>query len=103
MASSSDNRARVQIFILGHYNPTFGDIRALRGLWNDIGVVVNHQALFADFDWGKEQLSVSNFKKLKRLPAPLPLILVKVLTLVVPFNHCSYLRYSSCFITCSSR
>ena len=59
MASSSDNRARVQISILGHYLPTFGDIRALRGLWKDIGVVVNHQALFADFNWGKERLSVS--------------------------------------------
>ena len=59
MASSSDNRARVQISILGHYLPTFGDIRALRGLWKDIGVVVNHQALFKDFNWGKERLSVS--------------------------------------------
>ena len=103
MASSSDNRARVQISILGHYNPTFGDIRALRGLWNDIGVVVNHQALFADFDWGEEQLSVSILLKLKSLPAPLPLILVKILTLVVPLNNCSYLRYSSSFIICSSR
>ena len=59
MASSSDKKARVQISILGHYLPTFGDIRALRGLWKDIGVGVNHQALFADFNWGKERLSVS--------------------------------------------
>ena len=53
MASSSDNRARVQISILGHYLPTFGDIRALRRLWKDIGVVVNHQELFTDFSWVK--------------------------------------------------
>ena len=33
MTSSSDNRARVQMSILGHYIPTFGDLRALRGLW----------------------------------------------------------------------
>ena len=59
MTSSPDNRARVTISILGHYLPTFGDIRALRGLWKDIGVVVNHQALFKDFNWGKERLSVS--------------------------------------------
>ena len=60
MASSSDNRARIQIFILGHYLPTFGDIRALRRLRKDIGVVVNHQALFTDFNLGKERLSVGN-------------------------------------------
>ena len=60
VASSSDNRARVQISILGHYLPTFGDIRALRRLLKDIGVVVNHQALFTDFNWGKERLSVGN-------------------------------------------
>ena len=60
MASSSDNRARVQISILGHYLPTFGDIRAFRRLWKGIGVVVNHQALFTDFNWGKERLSVGN-------------------------------------------
>ena len=59
MTSSSSNRARVQISVLGHYIPTFGDISALRVLWKDIGVVVNHQALFADFNWGKERITVS--------------------------------------------
>ena len=59
MTSSSSNRARVQISVLAHYIPTFGDIRALRVLWKDIGVVVNHQALFADFNWGKERITVS--------------------------------------------
>ena len=59
MASSADNRAGVRISILGPYLPTFGDIRALRRLWKDIGVVVNHQALFTDFNRGKERVSVS--------------------------------------------
>ena len=54
MASSSGNGARVQISILGHYLPTFGDIRALRGFWEDIGVVVNHHTLFADLNWGQK-------------------------------------------------
>ena len=57
MASSSGDRARVQISVLGHYLlPSFEDIRALRGLWKNIGVVVNHQVLFADFNWGKNEL-----------------------------------------------
>ena len=60
MASSSENRVRVQISILGHALPTFGNLGTLRELWKDIGVVVNHQSLFTDFNWGKERLSVSN-------------------------------------------
>ena len=59
MTSSSENRARVQVSILGHYLRTHGDISALRNLWSDVGVVVNHQALFTDFDWSRERLSVS--------------------------------------------
>ena len=62
MTSSSENRVRVQISILGHFLPNFDDIRSLRSLWKDIGVVVNHQALFSDFNWGKERLSVSLHK-----------------------------------------
>ena len=60
MASSSENRVRVQISILGHALPTFGNLGTLRELWKDIGVVVNHQSLFTDFNWGKERLSVSS-------------------------------------------
>ena len=59
MTSSSENRAMVQVSVLGHYLRTHGDISALRNLWRDIGVVVNHQALFTDFNWSKERLSVS--------------------------------------------
>ena len=60
MASSSENRVRVQISILGHASPTFGNLGTLRELWKDIGVVINHQSLFTDFNWGKERLSVNN-------------------------------------------
>ena len=59
MASSSENRAKVQVSVFGHYLRAYGDISALRNLWRDIGVVVNHQSLFTDFDWSKERLSVS--------------------------------------------
>ena len=58
MTSSSKSRVRVQISILGHFLPAFGNIGCLRSLWRDVGVVVNHQALFADFNWGKESLTV---------------------------------------------
>ena len=59
MTSSSDNRVRVQISILGHFLLAFGNVGSLRSLWRDIGVAVNHQSLFADFNWGKERLTVS--------------------------------------------
>ena len=60
MTSSSENRVRVQISNLGHFLPSVGDLGLLRGLWKDVGVVVNHQALFSDFNWGKERLAVSS-------------------------------------------
>ena len=65
MTSSSDNRVRVQISVLGHFLPSIGDLGLLRRLWKDVGVVVNHQALFSDFNWGKERLSVCNFTMIK--------------------------------------
>ena len=65
MTSSSDNRVRVQISVLGHFLPSIGDLGLLRRLWKDVGVVVNHQALFSDFIWGKESLSVSSFTMIK--------------------------------------
>ena len=60
MSSSSENRARIQISVLGRFIPTYGDIDVLRGFWRDIGVVVNHQSLFTDFNWTKERLTVSS-------------------------------------------
>ena len=59
MASSPQNRARIQFSILGHYLPLSGDISVLRTLWQHTGTVVNHQALFADIDWSTAKLSVS--------------------------------------------
>ena len=59
MSSSSENRARVQISVLGRFLPSYGDIDNLRNFWRDIGVVVNHQSLFTDFNWTKERLTVS--------------------------------------------
>ena len=43
MASSPQNRARIQISILGHYLPLSGDISVLRTLWQHTGTVVYHQ------------------------------------------------------------
>ena len=59
MASSSDNRARIQLSVLARFLPHYGDLEVLKAFWNDVGVIVNHQALFADFNWSRERLSVS--------------------------------------------
>ena len=59
MPSSSENRARIQISVPGRFHPTYGDFDVLRNFWRDIGVVMNHQALFTDFNWTKERLTVS--------------------------------------------
>ena len=58
MSSSSENRARVQISVLGRFLPSYGDIDVLRNFWRDIGVIVNHQPLFTEFNWTKERLTV---------------------------------------------
>ena len=50
MASSSENRVKIQVPVLGNYLPTYGDISALRKFWRDIGVGVNHQTLLTDLD-----------------------------------------------------
>ena len=60
MSSSSENRARIQISVLGRFLPTYGEIDILSSLWRDIGVVVNNQSLFTDFNWNKERLTVSS-------------------------------------------
>ena len=59
MSASSDNRPRIQISVLCEFLPQHGDLDVLRNIWTDVGVVVNHQPLFMDFEWTKEILSVS--------------------------------------------
>ena len=61
MSSSSENRASVQISVLGRFLPHYGDIDVLRAFWRDVGVVVSHQSLFTDFNWTKERLTVSPY------------------------------------------
>ena len=58
MSSSSDDRARVQLSVLAKVFPSNGDLEVLKSFWSDVGVIVNHQTLFIDFNWGKERLSV---------------------------------------------
>ena len=60
MSSSSENRARVQLSVVAKFLPTHGDLEVLKSFWSDVGVIVNHQSLFMDFNWGKERISVSN-------------------------------------------
>ena len=60
MSSSSDNRARIQLSVLAKFLPTHGDLEVLKAFWSDVGVIVNHQSLFTDFNWGKERISVSS-------------------------------------------
>ena len=62
MSSSSDIRAMVQLSILAEFLPSNGGLKLLKSFWKDVGIDVNHQALFTDFNWGRERLSVnSNF------------------------------------------
>ena len=56
---SSENQARVQITVLGQFVTSYRDIDTLRGFWRGIGVLVNRQSLFTDFNWNKELLAVS--------------------------------------------
>ena len=60
MSSSSDNRARIQLSVLAKFLPTHGDLEVLKAFWSDVGVIVNHQSLFTDFNWGRERISVSS-------------------------------------------
>ena len=60
MASSPQNRARLQISVLGCFLPLSGDVQVLRGLWQQIGIALNHQAITSDIDWSTTRLSVSS-------------------------------------------
>ena len=60
MSSSSENRDRIQISVLGRFLPAYVDIDILRSFWRDFGVVVHHQSLLTDFNWTKARLTVSN-------------------------------------------
>ena len=60
MSSSPQNLAKTQISILAYFLALSGDIQVLRTMWQQIGVVVNHQALFSDVDWSTTRLSVSS-------------------------------------------
>ena len=53
MSSSSD-----RLSVLAKVFPSNGDLEVLKSFWSDVGVIVNHQTLFIDFNWGKERLSV---------------------------------------------
>ena len=67
MTSSSGDWAKDQISILCRFLTHYGDIDVLKGFWSDVGVIVNHQALFTDFDWSRERLSVSIFTLLRHV------------------------------------
>ena len=60
MAPSPQNRAKIQISVLGRFLPLSGDIQVLRSLWQQVGAAVNHQAIFSDIDWSTTRLSVSS-------------------------------------------
>ena len=97
MSSSSSNRARVQLSVLAKFLPSSGDIEVLKSFWSDVGVIVNHQSLFTDFNWGKERLSVS-FKFLIEESFNVG---VMILGSQIPIN--SGVFCFSCYsITCSS-
>ena len=88
MSSSSDNRVQVQLSGLGKFLPINGDLEVLKSYSSDVGVIVVHQALFTDFNWGKTFDSRYTF-----------VVLLGPLILRVPPWKCHLFRYYS--ITCS--
>ena len=54
-----DSRAKTQLCIIADFIQHQGDILLLRNLWSRIGSYTNHQAVFCDFDWSEERLTVS--------------------------------------------
>ena len=92
MASSSDSRARIQLSVLGRFLPSYGDREVLKLFWSDVGVIVNHQALFTDFNWSKERLTVSKLLLFLRssllcFPRWYPVVTVFVFLFQVLFHH----------------
>ena len=61
VGSLSDEKIRVQLSVFLKYLPVSGNLSFLRGFWDDIGTVTNHQTAFIDYDWGTERLSVSSY------------------------------------------
>ena len=57
---TAESRAKTQLFLVGDFAETQGDMMVLRNLWSQMGSFTNHQATATDFDWGKERLTVSN-------------------------------------------
>ena len=44
--TSSDDKVRAQICVLGSFLPVFGNISVLRGFWGSLGTVMDHKLSF---------------------------------------------------------
>ena len=74
-----------------------GNLKLLRSFWNDVGVVVNHQTLYTDFNWGRERLSF------KFLPSISVSLLMPSTSKTVGVVLILIVSFRSCFTTCSLR
>ena len=65
VATTPDNKVRVQTCLLGSFLPcsVFSNISAFRGFWDKLESAMGHETSFLGFDWGKERLSVSIYFK----------------------------------------
>ena len=56
-----ESRMKTQLCVIADFVQHQGDLLLLRTLWSRIGSFTNYQAMFCDFDWSEERISVSTF------------------------------------------
>ena len=64
---TEDQRASVQIALVGSFVPYNGNISLLQTLWSRVVEYMNHKEQFSPFDWGSVTLTVSLFLLVARV------------------------------------
>ena len=59
--TTEDQRASVQITLVGNFVPYDGNISLLQTLWSQVGEYMNHKEQFSPFDWSSATMTVSLF------------------------------------------
>ena len=59
--TTEDQRASVQIALVGSFVPHDGNISLLQTLWSQVGEYMNHKEQFSPFDWSSATMTVSLF------------------------------------------
>ena len=59
--TTEDQRASIQIALIGNFVPYDGNISLLQTLWSQVGEYMNHKEQFSPFDWSSATMTVSLF------------------------------------------